>query len=163
MKFAEIAKRVTGFSTPIFGVSWNPPESERAVAKRIIAQLEDRRVLYKPSEMEVPDHCVSSVVEIRRMLSKELGALDDKSALAKSMRAMRASCRKFLDSVQADERIVRFGAHAGHFASWQFNGAVGELRGVFGVHIAQIAAQYGLDVEDDLAFILPAEEEVNET
>lgn len=75
MKFSEIAKRLTGFSTPVFGVSWNPPESERVVAKRVIAQLEDRRVLYNPSEMEVPDQCVTSVVDIRRMLSRELGSL----------------------------------------------------------------------------------------
>jgi hypothetical protein len=163
LKFTEIATRVTGFSTPIFGVSWNPPESERTVAKRVIVQLEDRRVLYSPSEMEVPDHCVMSVVDIRRILSQELGVLDEKSALAMSLRAMRAACRKFLDSVQANERIVRFGAHLGHFASWEFNGAVGELRGVFGVHLAQIAARYGLNIEDELASILPAAEESNET
>jgi len=113
--------------------------------------------------MEVPDHCVMSVVDIRRILSQELGVLDEKSALAMSLRAMRAACRKFLDSVQANERIVRFGAHLGHFASWEFNGAVGELRGVFGVHLAQIAARYGLNIEDELASILPAAEESNET
>jgi len=163
LKFAEIVKRITGFSTPIFGISWNPPESERVAAKRIISQLEDRRVLYKSSEMEVPEHCVTSIIDIRRMLSLELGSLEDKSALAKSIRAMRAACRKFLDSVQADDRIVRFGAHFGHFASWEFNGAVGELRGVFGVHLAQIAAQYGLDIEDDLAAILPVLDESTET
>ena len=76
---------------------------------------------------------------------------------------MRAACRKFLDSVQTDEGIVRFGSQRGHFASWQFNGAVGELRGVFGVHLGQIASQYGLDVEDQLASILPAEEAPEET
>ena len=26
-------------------------------------------------------------------------------------------------------------------------GALGEMRGVFGVHLARIAAQYGLDIE----------------
>ena len=68
---------------------------------------------------------------------------------------MRAACRKFLDSVTTDKRIVQFGASTGHFASWQFNGAVGELRGVFGIHITQIATQHGLDIEDDLAKIIP--------
>lgn len=163
MKFKEIAKRLTGFSSPIFGVSWNPPESESNVAKRVIAELEDRRVLYNPTEMEMPDHCVQSVIEIRRMLSSELGAISNDSSLSNSLRAMRAACRKFLDTVGADERIIRFGAHAGHFASWQFNGAIGELRGVFGIHLAQIAAQHGLDIEDDLAFILPIEDENSET
>ena len=155
MKFKEIARRLTGFSSPIFGVSWSPSESDTNVAKRVIAELEDRRVLYNPSEMEIPNHCVQSVIEIRRMLSKEIGVLSKDSNLSNSLRAMRAACRKFLDSVTTDKRIVQFGASTGHFASWQFNGAVGELRGVFGIHIAQIATQHGLDIEDDLAKIIP--------
>jgi hypothetical protein len=163
MKFSEILKRLSGISTPVFGVSWNPSESERAIAKRIVAKLEDRRVLYIPSEMEVPEHCVQSVIEIRHLISDELGKLDNATNLAKSLRAMRAECRKFLDSVGKDERIIRFGAHQGHFASWEFNGAVGQLRGVFGVHLAQIAAQYGLDVESELASIIPGEDKENET
>lgn len=163
MKFKEIAKRLTGFSTPIFGASWNPPESETSVAKRVISELEDRRVLYNPSEMEVPHYCIQSVVEIRRMISAELGAIDSNSSLSKSLRAMRSACRKFLDAVGADERVLHYGSHPGHFASWQFNGAIGELRGVFGVHLAQIAAKHGLDIEDDLAVILPAADESNET
>jgi len=31
---------------------------------------------------------------------------------------------------------------------------VGELRGAFGIHVAQIAAEYDLNVEDDLAATL---------
>ena len=163
LKFSEIILKLTGFSTPIFGVSWEPSESERKVAKRIITKLEDRRVLYNPTEMEVPHHCMMSVVEIRNLLSDELGKLNDTSNLARSLRAMRAACRKFLDSVNTDERIIEFGNYHGHYASWQFNGAVGELRGVFGIHLAQIATQYGLDIEDELASILPLSDEENET
>ena len=36
-----------------------------------------------------------------------------------------------------------------------FTSAIGELRGVFGVMIGQIAKASGLDVEDDLAQIIP--------
>ena len=119
-------------------------------------------MLYNPSEMEIPEYCVMSVIDIRRMLSIELGDLGEQSSLGKSLRAMRAACRKFLDKVQADERIVRFGAQRGHYASWEFNGAVGELRGVFGVHLLQIAAQYGLDVEEDLSSIIPIQDDDGE-
>lgn len=157
MQFREVVSRVTGLSVPIFGVQWNPPEAECVAARRVLAFLEDRRVLYVPSEMELPHHCVESVLRIREFITAELGKLNSDQELAQSLRAMRAACRKFLATVQADDqRIVQFGAHQGHYASWVFNGAVGELRGVFGVHVARLAASHGLDVEDELASILPA-------
>jgi hypothetical protein len=158
VKFKEIANRLTGISCPVFGVSWNPVEVEVTKARRIISFLEDRRVLYSPSELEVPRHCVESVLEIRRFLTSEIGGLtSDHNELAESLRGMRAACRKFLDTVQADgDEIVAFANQLNHYAGWIFYGGLGELRGVFGMHISKIAVQYGLDVEDDLAAILPA-------
>jgi len=162
MKFKELLNRLTGISVPIFGVSWNPPEIEVTKARRIIAYLEDRRVLYDPSEVEIPRYCVASVIEIRSFLTSELGNLNFDDELAKSLRAMRAACRKFLNTVGDEEGdIVKYGSQRNHYASWTFIGALGELRGVFGIHIAKIAAEYGLDVEDSLASILPAADEEN--
>lgn len=159
MKFTEIVSRLTGISCPIFGVSWNPPETERAIAQRAITFLEDRRVLYIPSEMEVPHHCVESVLQIRTFLTKELAALKQDDDFSQSLRAMRTACRKFLNTTHdKNQDITRHDGQWGHWASWVFNGALGELRGVFGVHIARIAALHGLDVEDELASILPAQD-----
>lgn len=160
MRFSEIAKRLTGISTPIGGVSWQATESELSTARHVVSFLEDRRVLYSPSEMEVPEHCVHSVMEIRRVLSNELGKLDSGSEFAASLRAMRAACRKFLDRVGVDGReVTLYANHRGHWASWTFYGALGEMRGTFGVHLARIAAQFKLDIEDSLASILPAADE----
>lgn len=159
MKFNDITSRLTGISIPVFGLSWTPPASEREAAKRVVTFLEDRRVLYNPSELEVPEHCVMSIVDIRRHLTAEIQKIDADGELAKQLRAMRGASRKFLDTVQAPNEyysIVEHGFSPGHFASWVFLSALGELRGVFGLHLAQIAAAYGLDVEDDLASILPA-------
>ena len=61
MKFKEIVNRLTGFSIPVFGVSWNPPEPEVAVARRVLAFLEDRRVLFNPYHLEVEYQCIDSV------------------------------------------------------------------------------------------------------
>lgn len=44
-------------------------------------------------------------------------------------------------------------------SSWKFNSALGELRGTFGIMIAQIAVAYGINVEEELASILPNKEE----
>lgn len=162
MKFKEIASRLTGFSVPVFGISWNPPEAERSIARRVVTALEDKRVLYNPTHLEMPEHCVHSVLDIRRVLTHELSGLQQHSALATQLRGMRAACRKFLDTVHADEKITRFGMSPGHYASWIFLSAIGELRGVFGLHVAAIAAQYGLDVEKELASIIPVKDETSE-
>lgn len=159
MRFKEVLARLTGLSVPIFGAQWNPPELEVTKARRILSYLEDKRVLYNPSELEVPRHCVDSVIDIRHFLTNEIADLPEKSALATQLRAMRAACRKFLDML--DDRgpqIVDAAWRPGHWASWHFSTALGELRGVFGIHVAQIAAEHGLDVEKELASILPLED-----
>ena len=160
MKFSEIANRLTGISTPLGGVAWQATELEVSAARRVVSFLEDRRVLYAPDELEVPSHCVHSVMDIRRFLSSELGKLDAGSDFAASLRAMRAAGHKFLDRVGVDGReVLLYANNHGHWASWTFYSALGEMRGTFGVHLARIAAQFKLDVEDKLAVILPAKDE----
>ncbi len=156
MKFSEIANRLTGVSTPFGGASWQPVELEIAAARRVIAFLEGHRVLYEPSKMEVPLHCVHSVIEIRHHLRDELGKLDGGSQLTASLRAMRAACRKFLERAGTDGRDGIHHANGWGFHSWTFGSALGELRGTFGIHVAKVAAAFKLDVEDRLASILPA-------
>lgn len=138
MKFSEIANRLTGIPTPFGGASWQPAEMEIGAARRVIAFLEDRRVLYEPEQMEVPDHCVHSVTEIRHRLSDELGKLDGESELTASLRAMRVTCRKFLERVGPDGCDAIQHANGWGFHSWTFGSALGELRRTVGVHVARI-------------------------
>jgi hypothetical protein len=156
MKFKEIVNRLTGISVPIFGVQWDPPELEVTKARRVVSYLEDRRVLYSPNDLEVPEHCVQSVLRIREFLTAEFGDLTDDSQLASYLRSMRAACRKFLDTVSAPHSdIIYFASRGGHWASWKFYPALGEMRGVFGVYLAMISAAFGIDVENELALIIP--------
>jgi len=154
VKFREIASRLTGFSVPVFGVSWNPPEPEVSVARRVLAFLEDKRVLFNPYHLEVADQCVQSVLEIRRFLTGEIGQLADDSKLSDHLRGIRAACRKFLDDMpRGHGRILR--PHwAGPFES-EFFTQLGVLRGEIGIRIAAIAVMHGLDIEGELASTLP--------
>jgi len=150
VKFKKIAKSVTGVHTPVFGVSWSPPESEREVVRKMITFLEDRRALYNPFDMERPAWVIESVLEIRKKLTETLRTLDGDSDVTPHLRAMRAACRKFLDQTEMmkDGRGPYFNIFA----------ALGEMRGVFGIHIAQLCVKYGVDVEDELAAIFPVED-----
>lgn len=150
--------RLTGFSTPIFGVSWQPPVAERDVASELLLRLEDRRVLYSPSEAEVPHHCAQSVIEVRHMLSEALVKLGGAGVLADHIRAMGAACRRFLDKIGSDggpdyEAMRSYG----HYRLWEFLDALGQMRGVIGVHLAMIAARYDLEIKGSLRDVLPPE------
>lgn len=152
--FKDIASKITGFTTPIFGVSWEPPNNEREIAKSVVTFLEDRRVLYNPTELEVSHHRISSVVEIRHFLTEKMNDLDQTCELAKNLRAMRSACRKFLDSAQRLDRGLSFSHRS--YDAWVFYSSLGEMRGLFGMCLSQIVLSYGLDIEKDLAAILPA-------
>lgn len=152
----QIASRLTGISCPLAGISWTPPTDERKKAERLLVFLEDCHALYRPFHAEIEVFVNRSVLEIRQRLTEDLEDLSSSSVLAESMRAMRAACRKFLD--QSRDRT---GPH-GHFLDSDLYTALGELRAIFGIHIAKIACAYGLEVHDDLVTILPPESDTDD-
>lgn len=159
LSFNDIKERLTGISCPVFGISWNPPTTERTIANRVIRFLEDKRVLYNPSELESPRYCVDSVCRIREYLTSEMQHLNSDTELFSYLKAMRIACRKFLDRMGSkDDRFLDEARYNGNFSSWVFGSALGEMRGTFGNMAAQIAAAYGIDMEDDLAKIIPEKE-----
>ena len=159
MNFKQLASRLTGVSIPIFGVSWNPPEPEITRAKRIIAFMEDRRVLYNPCAWEEPDHCIDSVTQIRAFLTKELQTLKRESEMSLRLTTLRAACRKFLDTLQQHGIGGHRGSLRGMSSEFTFSSALGELRGIFGFHVLLLAQSYGLNVEDDLVTIFPFQDD----
>lgn len=157
VKAGELRPRLSGFSLFPPNVEFSLPEpgpDERDMARRILAYLEDRRVLYAPESLEVQEHCIASVFDIRRELTSVIGQLDDESDLVASLRTMRAACRKFLDAVGSG-RGPGLLLPGGSYGDWEFGSAMGELRGVMGVCVATLAARFVLDVEAPLSSILP--------
>ena len=154
--FLDVARRITGISTPVFGVSWSPPENTRDIARRLVAFLEDRRALYAEYNMEYGPWVIESVLEIRSELTAILQACPEETNLTDPMRAMRAACRKFLDDVGHHENMRRFPYMEGMWLG------LGELRAIFGLHLARLCAAYGVDVEPELASILPEPDEDGE-
>ncbi len=148
-KFSEIASRITGISIPIFGISWNPPESERKIIRSLLIFLEDRRVLYNPFAFEMEHQVTYSILQIRETLTKTIQHLSERSGAVPVLKAMQAACREYLDSSNDPSE---FGWH-----NYGFLAHLGRLRAIFGYHIVQLAVMYGIDVEGELAKILPPE------
>ena len=99
-------------------------------------------------------------MDIRRQLTHELGQLKPTSELHATLSIMRATCRKFLDTLQQGDIIDgHLYCELGMAKQWVFGSALGELRGIFGVHIAYLAAKYQVDVEEQLVTIFPPADE----
>jgi hypothetical protein len=144
LKYKELASRLHGVQIPIFGVQWVPAEPERKVVRDVLTLLEDRRVVYNPAAWEMESQVTESVLRIRETLTDAIQRLGEDSKAVPAMRAMRAACREYLDA-------------SSHHYSHDLSIGLGRLRALFGLQIAFLAIQYGVDLEDDLASIIPPE------
>lgn len=155
MNWKEVASRVTGISTPFGGVDFKAPEAEVVVARRVISLLEDRRVLYAPFSFESPEACVQSANQIRQALTSELGQLPSGSQLRTILQRIRQASRDFVTTV---EQKIGHGARHMSPDGWsaaEFGLALGSLRSTVGTYVAILASTYKVDVDDELAAILP--------
>lgn len=98
-------------------------------------------------------------MRIREATTATLQELPDKSEAAGSLRALRAACRRFLEEPRPDFRNLS----PRRLDHWDdrddydpgFFTALGEFRATVGIHIAMLAHRFDLDVEGDLAAVLP--------
>lgn len=151
MKFKEILTLLTGFSVPIFGVQWKPVTAQVTVARNLLTELEDRRVLYRPYEMEGASACVHSVLDMRQTLTATLKQIDSSSPLRKQIQKIRRACREFCDVVGAP----KFDAAPIPVQRSLLTRELARLRQSVGEAVGSIAIAYGLNVEDELASIIP--------
>ena len=126
--YKELAGRITGISIPIFGLSWNPLESEREIVREAFIFLEDRRALYNDFAHEIDHEVAESVLSIRTELTAALKRIPENSEAVAPFKAMRAACREYLDSTR--ER------HSGYSGPFSFMTQLGRLRAMIGVQVA---------------------------
>jgi hypothetical protein len=155
-KAKNVGSRITGFSIPFFGLSWQPPVSERELLRGFIAFLEDRRALYVPSQLEIEGDVRWSVEFIRTKCTELLATLSESSEASPHIRAIRAACRKYMSKETVEYPNLRHSGDAvSQNAGWLIG--LGELRSSIGIQLSALTAAYGIELEEDLASILPQE------
>jgi hypothetical protein len=155
---AATARRITGISTLFGGFSWaDPGPGDNETIRRFLVFLEDRRVLYNAMNLEVADQVDRSVHEIREQCTKTLQQLSPNAFGVQPIRGIREAGRRF-----HDDRNERFRFFDDDFRDgWRrenpgFFVALGAYRATVGHQVALLSAHYDIDIEGDLASILPA-------
>jgi len=152
MKAQDILKHITGISTPIGGIQWTPPPRDADTARKLIIFLEDRRVLFQQDdEKEGAAYCRQSVESIRDEITKALNDIKEPSEIGKLLRSMRSSCRRFCDSIGDPS----FDKQPQPVQKSIMKDELDKLRNVTGKVVGALSVTYQLDVEDDLAGIIP--------
>ena len=155
---AETARRITGISTPVGGVQWTDPgPSEAEVVRRFLIFLEDRRVLFNPFQLEIESQVEHSIHQIRKECTKALQSLPSAAPACDAIRSIRGACRVFHD--EQHEEFPHFDGdfHAGRGRPGFFV-ALGAFRATVGYQVAILAGRHNIDLEGDLASILPQQD-----
>ena len=91
--------RITGVGP--WSVQWEYLETNRDVARRVLTDLEDRRVLFYSHGREDPEYCRRSADEIRQ---RELSGVEQGDDMDRALRAIRNAARDFIDQAGPDSQ-----------------------------------------------------------
>ena len=127
---------------------------EPALAKKVIAILEDRRALWETFDAEFPDRVRRSLDFLRSQLVEMRGDIPDKSPMDQILLSMTKTILAFfqrvndidLDSLRCDSNDPEW---------TRFKDALAALRKSVGFQIDNLAAVYGISLSADLKGIVP--------
>jgi hypothetical protein len=150
--------QLTSLSLWGIGVAWKVEPGDAAHAQAVISELENRAVLWGARNPGDEKYCLESVMKIREFLNNLLTkpGLIHGSSLRRSLGAMRAACLQFRTDGGNDG--INF-TQPGSGPVQAFSLALGELRSRFGTQVELLAYHYNLEVDENLAKILPPRDE----
>jgi hypothetical protein len=156
LKIGKVLQRIAGFA-PTTIIGWKATPVDRNAVRAFLAFLEDRRVLFNPFHLEVEYQVKQSIFDIRTECTQAIGRLSDNSPAIAPIKGIRAACRRFLDEPLVTGRHF----HQRDFRwpeSPEFFTALGDFRATVGALVANLAVLYKLNLAQELASIIPAED-----
>jgi hypothetical protein len=139
-------------------MSWKIGDSERTKVRKVLTFLEDRRALFSEIDLNVACHAQKSMRDIRDVLTSAIAELPEGCPAAESFRGMRAAARELMDLQGPGDAGARYYDIRNRRYTEQdviFIEKLGQVRAIFGQHLAIIAYHYDLNIEKGLRSILP--------
>ena len=154
MSYRPIGPGVSGVSR-----DWEQIPGDAEVAREVVEFFKDQRMLFGKASLWDELECVAVAIKSRTFLTEELAKARVGSSLAHRMRAMRAALRTFMDAAGPDARNFRGLSGRG---TDLYGRAHETLRALLGLHLRIVVDQYAIEIEPDLAEILPSDASVDD-
>jgi hypothetical protein len=125
-----------------------------AMAKEIVAMLEDHRVFWASFDAEFPERVRQSLDKVRSQLTRLRGGLPDDGGLDQILLSLTKTIHAFFNEVEhSDLSTLRCN---GNDPEWlQFRDALATLRKSIGMQIGNLARAYDIRLSADLKRITP--------
>jgi len=143
-------ERITNLDLYDYYVDREPDEADRVKVLEMIRFFEDKRVLYHPFRLEAPPWITDAVIVVRNKITEMLECFDTKSPTTIILLTMRGACRKYLETTSGFDRKTYMR---------DIIIPIIQLRTVFGLCIGKLAILYLIDVDNDLAKLIPVAED----
>ena len=149
MRFKVIAKHITGLNVPWFGLQWTPPVDQIRLAESVLDCLANRGIFYEDFNVEVEHACMMSAEELNAELLTWLHQCPSETPVKKQVQEILRATKYFISQMRKGIVGVEIVDKA------FFYEALGRLRKRVGIAVASLSAAYGLDVNDELAGLIP--------
>lgn len=130
--------KLSGFSTPIAGLSWDNCDSTKDKIKQLFFYLESKRILTNPISMELPEECIQSVLEIKSELV-DLGKSLAPSETVAEIRKMITASNKYLDKLSKLNLPTIIYKDNENWEDRNFDSAMKNFRKTFRASISRLA------------------------
>lgn len=128
--------------------------TEPAQAKRIVAVLEDRRVLWASFDAESPERVRQSLDHLRALFVEIRSSLPDASPLDQILLSLTKTIHSFFSAVgSSDLMTLRCNSNDPEWC--RFRDSLAVLRKAVGFQISNLANVYGVKLSEDLSLITP--------
>lgn len=146
--------RLTGVSGGVVGISggvqWEVVPTDRDIVVSVVDELEDRRMLWEIIPRSRTHHCVTSAKEMRTSIGAHLKTPGITPPLKAELKVLRRHFGDFMTHMSEAGLDV-----PGSENSELLKPELDWLQSVVGQQLGMLAAQYSIDIHEDLARIVP--------
>lgn len=110
-------------------------------------------MLWKDFSLEIEEHCIRSADHVRKELGKQLDNPEIGPEMTRHVQLLQQLFQVFMDEVGPSGDNI-YGHHRS-MGTDPLSMALGRLRGLVGIRFGELAAEYGLNVSEELVGIVP--------